>query len=124
MCSPFSEVSPTWRVEGADLIRPMACPKVADMHEATYVVIYDISNDRERAKVADLLEGYGLRVQESAFECRLRGPQRGRLVGALRSLGLESGHVALYRVSAGSNTERIGVLQADPQAESNHVVIL
>jgi CRISPR-associated protein Cas2 len=36
-----------------------------------YVVVYDIPCDRRRKKVADLLEGYGRRVQYSVFECIL-----------------------------------------------------
>lgn len=36
-----------------------------------YVVAYDIPNDKRRKKVADLLEGYGQRVQYSVFECVL-----------------------------------------------------
>ncbi len=36
-----------------------------------YVVSYDITNDRRRAKIARLLEGFGQRVQYSVFECEL-----------------------------------------------------
>ena len=36
-----------------------------------YVVIYDISDDKRRKRVFNLLEGYGKRVQFSAFECVL-----------------------------------------------------
>lgn len=36
-----------------------------------YVVVYDISCDKRRKKVSDLLEGYGKRVQYSTFECVL-----------------------------------------------------
>ncbi|WP_434687038.1 CRISPR-associated endonuclease Cas2 [Pseudanabaena minima] len=36
-----------------------------------YVVIYDISDDKRRRRVFNLLEGYGQRVQFSAFECAL-----------------------------------------------------
>lgn len=36
-----------------------------------YVISYDISSDRLRTKVAKLLEGYGVRVQYSVFECRI-----------------------------------------------------
>ncbi len=36
-----------------------------------YVVTYDIPEDKRRKKVADLLEGYGVRVQYSVFECVL-----------------------------------------------------
>lgn len=33
------------------------------------VVIYDIPDDKRRLKLSDFLEGYGQRVQKSAFEC-------------------------------------------------------
>jgi len=35
------------------------------------LVIYDIPDDRRRHKLATFLEGYGRRVQRSAFECFL-----------------------------------------------------
>lgn len=36
-----------------------------------YIVVYDIPSDQRRQKVANLLEGYGKRVQYSVFECVL-----------------------------------------------------
>ena len=35
------------------------------------VVVYDISDDRRRLRLSNLLEGYGRRVQYSVFECFL-----------------------------------------------------
>lgn len=36
-----------------------------------YVISYDIASDRIRTKLAKLLEGYGVRIQYSVFECKL-----------------------------------------------------
>ena len=36
-----------------------------------YVVSYDIQSDKIRRKLAKLLEGYGVRIQFSVFECNL-----------------------------------------------------
>jgi CRISPR-associated protein Cas2 len=36
-----------------------------------YVVAYDITCDKRRYKISNLLEGYGQRVQYSVFECQL-----------------------------------------------------
>lgn len=49
-----------------------------------YVIAYDIPSDRRRKKIADLLEGYGQRVQYSVFECVLTGKQYEELRGRLR----------------------------------------
>lgn len=40
-----------------------------------YLVCYDIVGDYARQKVANLLQGYGLRVQKSVFECVLTEKQ-------------------------------------------------
>ncbi len=40
-----------------------------------YLICYDIVNDNHRNKVAHLLEGYGMRVQKSVFECVLDDQQ-------------------------------------------------
>lgn len=40
-----------------------------------YLITYDIPVNRRRKKIADLLEGYGRRVQYSVFECILTRDQ-------------------------------------------------
>jgi CRISPR-associated protein Cas2 len=40
-----------------------------------WVIAYDTPSQRRRRKFAQLLEGYGLRVQWSVFECELRSEQ-------------------------------------------------
>lgn len=37
----------------------------------TWVIAYDVSDDRRRARLAKILEGSGSRIQYSLFECRL-----------------------------------------------------
>jgi CRISPR-associated protein Cas2 len=41
-----------------------------------YVVTYDISIDKRRTKLSDLLEGYGVRVNYSVFEVELSEAKR------------------------------------------------
>lgn len=38
------------------------------------VIIYDISDDKRRLLVSNLLEGYGKRVNRSVFECLISSP--------------------------------------------------
>ena len=42
----------------------------------TYLVCYDIRNDKRLRQVAGICEGYGLRVQYSVFECDLNPANR------------------------------------------------
>jgi CRISPR-associated protein Cas2 len=39
----------------------------------TYLVCYDISDEKRLARVAKTMRGYGERVQYSVFECQLNG---------------------------------------------------
>ncbi|MDQ3775514.1 MAG: CRISPR-associated endonuclease Cas2 [Pseudomonadota bacterium] len=45
-------------------------PRPVSVPSHTWVIAYDIADDRRRAHVARVLEGHGLRVQWSVFECR------------------------------------------------------
>lgn len=45
-----------------------------------YIVAYDIANDKRRKKLADLLEGYGVRVNYSVFELEITKTQKERLL--------------------------------------------
>ena len=53
-----------------------------------WVVAYDTPCSKRRRKLAVLLEGYGVRVQESVFECELEAAvftqMRGRLERLIR----------------------------------------
>ncbi len=65
-----------------------------------YVVAYDIPDDKRRKKVADLLEGYGKRVQYSVFECVLTQAKYDELRSKLRKrVKLSEDSVRFYPLS-------------------------
>ncbi|WP_448526976.1 CRISPR-associated endonuclease Cas2 [Parathermosynechococcus lividus] len=65
-----------------------------------YVIAYDIPNNKRRRKVAELLEGYGQRVQFSVFEARLAPKQLQQLRDRLcRRLKPSEDHVRIYPLS-------------------------
>ncbi len=45
-----------------------------------YVVTYDISNDKRRTKLSDILGAYGIRVNYSVFECELNQTKLDKLL--------------------------------------------
>jgi len=49
-----------------------------------WVVSYDIPNNRRRAKVAKILEGFGRRAQYSVFECDINSEKCDRLEAQLK----------------------------------------
>lgn len=69
------------------------------MSKTLYVVAYDVVCDRRRRKVAELLEGYGQRVQYSVFECLLGEAKLGELKRRLRKrVRLDEDSVRFYAI--------------------------
>jgi CRISPR-associated protein Cas2 len=80
-----------------------------------YLVCYDVVGDGRRVRVANLLKGYGLRVQKSVFECVLSGDQleyvRGKLEGYLK---VEEDQVRFYPMSVPTR-RKVVVLGVQPE---------
>jgi CRISPR-associated protein Cas2 len=92
--------------------------------DSPYLLVYDITENRLRTRVAKVVEGYGVRVQKSAFECRLTRGMRARLWEALArfELGPEDA-IALYRLAPGA-PRALARRRPNPQSEERHCVIL
>jgi CRISPR-associated protein Cas2 len=91
----------------------------------TYLICYDIEDDRERTRVAKLFERYGERVQYSVFEVHLaRQGQLDTIKEELRGiLSAPDAEVRFYRltVDALADSSR---LDGTPLGRRNLVVIL
>lgn len=88
-----------------------------------HLACYDVTDDAERERLAGVLEGFGVRVQKSAFECRLTRSARGRLVTALEELKMQSGFVLLYEVGAQPKRHSVGVPPKTASSENEHAIV-
>jgi CRISPR-associated protein Cas2 len=50
------------------------------------LIAYDIVSDKRRKKIAELLEGYGVRVNMSVFEARLTSRDANEMIAKLQGL--------------------------------------
>ncbi len=65
------------------------------------LVIYDIPDNKRRTKLATFLEGYGRRVQKSAFECFLSLDEMKKLHNQVnRRVKPEEDNVRFYWIAA------------------------
>lgn len=80
------------------------------------VLIYDVSSDRIRAKIADVCLDYGLaRIQNSAFAGRLNGNRQGEIMQKIaRVAGNKGVDVRLFNIC--ERDERLVRVYA-PEAE-------
>lgn len=89
-----------------------------------YLAVYDVTNDRERYRVAKVLEGFGVRIQKSAFECLLSKGRKTRLQDRVEALSLKSGWVGLYRLDPKTKRLALGKVPASPLDESHYAIII
>ena len=64
--------------------------------EQLWVIAYDSPSNKRRRKLAKLLEGYGVRMQWSVFECRLRPHQLQRLRHGLERIAEPADSIRLW----------------------------
>lgn len=85
------------------------------------LVLYDISDDRVRYKVADLCLDYGLeRIQYSAFQGELqRTHQEELLMQVKEQLGQKAGDVRLVPICKKDWAARLEVLNKAPSSTSS-----
>ena len=76
--------------------------------EADFVVAYDITDDKERDKIANVLKDFGFRVQKSVFECKLRKGELEKMVRKIEELNLKTGFAIVYRIQKNSKKRIIG----------------
>jgi CRISPR-associated protein Cas2 len=64
-----------------------------------YVVCYDISDDKTRNQMSERLLDFGVRIQESVFECVLDEEAQERMVETLDKIRLaDTDRVRIYRM--------------------------
>jgi CRISPR-associated protein Cas2 len=69
-----------------------------------YLVCYDIADPKRLRRVATICEGWGLRLQESVFECLLDGLGREKLIARLAD-AINTAHDRVLLVDLGLEGE-------------------
>ncbi|MBD1847423.1 CRISPR-associated endonuclease Cas2 [Cyanobacteria bacterium FACHB-63] len=91
-----------------------------------YLVCYDVIHDRRRDRVSRLLEGYGLRVQKSVFECVLTPDQYDLLKRQLqtkRYLNPAEDQIRFYPMSP-RHRQLVLILGVQPQRQVDDSVFI
>lgn len=82
-----------------------------------YLICYDVVKDKRRNMVAKLLEGYGLRVQKSVFECMLTDNQYVMVTRKLNKyLNADEDQLRFYPMS-GHTRRKVVILGTQPERE-------
>lgn len=79
------------------------------MERNRFIVCYDIAEPKRLRKVADILEGYGYRIQYSVFECPLSDLQLAELRGEIQETITISEDQVLF-ISLGGESRDVGLM--------------
>jgi CRISPR-associated protein Cas2 len=85
------------------------------------VVIYDIVDDKRRVAFAKYLQGFGVRVQKSAFECILPLAKYEKLIRGIPNFITNEDLVRVYKLTSNADIKVWGAIEL---VEENEVLIL
>lgn len=89
------------------------------------IVCYDITNNSRRARLHELLLGYGTPVQKSVFECSLTPAQFGKLRLRARPFARKTGESIRYYQMCGkcqSHTKSYGIPLVESEKKGDFII--
>ena len=85
------------------------------------LVIYDIVDNKRRVKFAKEMQGFGFRVQKSAFEAMISTKKYEKLVAMIPRLITKEDNVRIYKIRGKGQVCSWGEFQKD---EEDNIIII
>ena len=83
-------------------------PDSAESDKVFVLIIYDIMENKKRVKLAKLLQGYGFRIQKSAFEAVITKKKYKKLLSVLAPFGNREDSIRVYKIIGKGQITNIG----------------
>lgn len=80
----------------------------------TYIVSYDIEDDKVRSSLAKLCEKKGYRLQKSVFVVQLKQHSLKTFLMQIEKIAKKSGKVAVFRLCAGCREQSVQMGDNEP----------
>lgn len=84
--------------------------EIEEKRKYLVVIVYDISDDKRRTRMAKFLNGYGLRVQRSCFECILDITLYKKLINEIEKYISDDDLLRVYRLTGNMEVKTWGIL--------------
>ena len=85
------------------------------------LIIYDICDNKQRHKLAKFLQGYGQRIQRSAFEAYLQENEYNRMISGIRKYATDEDNIRIYKLHQGMPILNLG---KDVKVYNDDVIII
>lgn len=85
------------------------------------LIIYDIVNNKKRIQLAKFLQGYGFRIQKSAFEAMIEKKLYNKLLKEISSYAGDQDSIRVYKIIGKGQVTKFGKLD---EAMDDDVIII
>ncbi|MBL7915063.1 MAG: CRISPR-associated endonuclease Cas2 [Bacteroidia bacterium] len=89
-----------------------------------HLVVYDITNDKERNATDKVISGYGFRIQKSVFQCRISKSQLRNLIKEIEKLNIQTGNIRIFKLDANAKKVTFGNPSDTFDKEDDHAYIV
>ena len=89
------------------------------MSKQLHLIAYDISNNKKRKKISDLLDRYGERINLSVYECMLTDVQKEDIINQLKVIMDKNDIVKIYFICSTCYSKSIHLGKKEPPKETN-----
>lgn len=93
----------------------------AESDKVFVLIIYDIVDNKRRLKLAKLLQGYGFRIQKSAFEATISKKKYHELIERLPAYAAKTDSIKVYKIIGKGQVTSFG-MSMDVQSEDIIVI--
>lgn len=83
-------------------------------NDRLYVISYDVSCDKRRKRIFDLLQDHGIRVQDSVFEIFTSRTRIKTLTERLEALAGADGNIRIYPLTQNNAAETVTINSGRP----------
>ena len=83
-------------------------PIVEHRNKVFVLIIYDICDNKTRVKLAKFLQGYGFRIQKSAFEAYLTKDKYRKLLGQIGKYVTDEDSIRVYKIQGKGQVTSFG----------------
>ena len=85
------------------------------------LIIYDIVDNKKRIKLSKYLQGYGFRIQKSAFEALLRVDKYNKMISGLENYVTDDDNIRVYKIIGKGQVINLG--KKISKAEEETIII-
>lgn len=91
--------------------------EIYDGDKFIVLIIYDISNNKHRNKIAKYLSTFGHRVQNSCFEAKINKKQYDKLLRGIEKRLYKDDNIRIYRLKSYEEIKTYGVKDYDKEED-------